>query len=341
LGNLHGEATAFIGSFLIGGGQVKTVCTVNKAAQVRKAGGIFENIALAGTKVKNTVNTVCEKTGALVPDFTQLQVGYLGVKPVPAGAGVGKGIATITATGIPLKKPVTLSSYADAGKVNNLETAASFRYPIQLEKQESIFKMETVKHRWITQTRTPQIVRESITEWAEASFAKWKEVLLEEEKMAIKQYTMSARSVNAVLRGIDKNFELRIKHQIEWIDSGLKKSVLPEMLLFRGSGHRFLGELAGKNPAELIGKTIQEKGYLSTSLYPQEHFIEGVQTIIKVPEGIHGGYLGELSVFRKEAEVLLERGHKMKILEVERIPEDIWVSGGIHMVVELLPKQKL
>lgn len=39
LGNLHGEATVFLGSFLIGGGQVKTVTTapkIQKVAQVSK-----------------------------------------------------------------------------------------------------------------------------------------------------------------------------------------------------------------------------------------------------------------------------------------------------------------
>lgn len=98
LGKLHGETSAFLGSFLIGGGQVKTAGTVNKAIRIGKTGSLFENTAIVGTKVKNISTTIFEKAGSLVPDFTHSRIGFLGVKPVLAGAGVNKGMG---AGGIP------------------------------------------------------------------------------------------------------------------------------------------------------------------------------------------------------------------------------------------------
>lgn len=320
MGKLQGEVAVFGGSLLIGGGQAKSLNVVNK----------IKNTALAGNIAK-------------VPAIHLPQINLGLGSALPVGAGAGKGI---TAKSYKISSSIEASSivsYERTGRISNVETSAVANYPypiIEINRYDSLLKTYNLEYDWIRGLCAPKAVREKLVEWGETTFEKWKYALSKEEQVAINEYTYGSRRVNAVLRGIDKQYTGESLDKIELISNGLQKSVLPEMLLFRGAGKRFLGDLADMSPENLIGKTFEEKGFLSTSLFPQEHFIDGVQMVIKVPRGINGAYLGDLSKFKREAEVLLDHGQKMLIREVKPKIDGIWDPDGLHMVVEVLPKLK-
>lgn len=76
MGKLQGEIAAFGGTFLLGGGQTKTVA---------KAGGLLENAAKAGTTVNNVL--------------PQINPRFFNFGPIPAVAGKGVRVGTASRAG--------------------------------------------------------------------------------------------------------------------------------------------------------------------------------------------------------------------------------------------------
>ena len=333
MGQLQGEVGVFGASLFVGGGQLKAVSNANKVGKVTVTGSI----------VKNTSSVKKFNLAALLPDLPAINLGF--GSGIPVGVGAGKGITAKIFSGLPqTKNMVFSSSVADSGRIKAIKTSADARfsipeYPFLVKSRGSILKSNDPKDAWIKDLTTTPEMRATLREWGESAFAPWRNLLTKQEKEALYDYTRSARLVNPILRGINKDYNPTAIEQIKLISSGLQKAELPEMYLFRGSGYRLLGDLEGLPTNELIGKTIELKGFVSTSLFPNALFVDGVQMIIKVPRGVNGGYLGldDLSRFPVESEVLLQHGQKLKILEVQQLPEEIWYKGGLHIVAEIIP----
>jgi hypothetical protein len=333
MGQLQGEVGVFVASLFVGGGQLKAVSNANKVGKVTVTGSI----------VKNTSSVKKFNLAALLPDLPAINLGF--GSGIPVGVGAGKGITAKIFSGLPqTKNMVFSSSVADSGRIKAIKTSADARfsipeYPFLVKSRGSILKSNDPKYAWIKDLTTTSEMRATLREWGESAFAPWRNLLTKQEKEALYDYTRSARLVNPILRGINKDYNPTAIEQIKLISSGLQKAELPEMYLFRGSGYRLLGDLEGLPTNELIGKTIELKGFVSTSLFPNALFVDGVQMIIKVPRGVNGGYLGldDLSRFPVESEVLLQHGQKLKILEVQQLPEEIWYKGGLHIVAEIIP----
>lgn len=333
MGQLQGEIGVFGASLFVGGGQLKAVSNANKAGKVTVTSSI----------AKNTASAKSFNWAALIPDLPAINLGFGSALPV--GVGAGKGITAKIAAGFPqTKNMVFTSSVADSGKLNTIKSSAEVRfsipeYPFVVKKRGSILKSKDPDDAWIKNLTTTPEMRARLREWAESAFAPWRNLLTKAEKEAFFDYTMSSKQVNPILRGINKEHNPAALEQIKLISSGLQKAELPELYLFRGSGYHFLEDLEGLPMNELIGKKIKLRGFVSTSLFPNDLFVDGVQMIIKVPRGVNGGYLGfgDLSRFPQESEVLLQYGQKVKILEVQPLPEEIWYNGGLHMVAEIIP----
>ena len=330
---LQGEVGVFGASFFVGGGQLKAIGAANKARKV----------AVTGSIAKNTSPVKKFNWAALIPDLPTINLGF--GSAIPVGVGAGKGITAKITSGFPqTKNMVFTSSVADSGRLKAIKTSADGRfsiteYPFLVKSRGSILKSNDPKYAWIKDLTTTSEMRASLREWGKSAFTPWRNLLTKEEKAAIFDYTFSSKLVNPILRGINKDYNPAALEQIKLISSGLQKAELPEMYLFRGSGYRFLGDLEGLPMNELIGKTVEMKGFVSTSLFPNALFVDGVQIVIKVPRGVNGGYLGldDLSRFPLESEVLLQYGQKLKILEVQQLPEEIWYKGGLHIVAEIIP----
>jgi hypothetical protein len=137
--------------------------------------------------------------------------------------------------------------------------------------------------------------------------------------------------INGYLRGETKRPTKATKQAVDGLDSSLDKSSVPEdTIVYRGLHPSVLG---GK-PESLIGKTIQDKGYVSTSLSRDvsKNFSNDTIAEIRVPKGAKGGYMDSVNKpeGQPEYELLLPRNSEFRVVSVEK-------SGKItNVVMELV-----
>lgn len=162
---------------------------------------------------------------------------------------------------------------------------------------------------------------------AARSYDKWASELSNEEKDAVRKYVAlgHSRMFNDKLRtGKDATRGQASPDEYKALDSALEKSTIPEeMTLYRGTSEKMFG---GRDPKDMIGETIVDNGYESTSMTGKVGGIysDGVVCEINAPKGSKGAYVdevgfGEKSDFGEDAnnEILLPRNSKFKITGVE------------------------
>lgn len=182
-------------------------------------------------------------------------------------------------------------------------------------------------------------------QWGEEFFASVSHVLTQEEMNALCAYKYGAyRAINETLRESDGVIPFPLpEHWMEIfeIDSALSKSLLPPVTLYRG--HQLSPKGIVRFDADtLVGKTIWNRGFCSTSLllqeaceyylqYPQESAILTTET----PVGMEGIYLDVKEIINlRQYEILLPRNIGWKVLHTERdvenrriiISELVWES---------------
>lgn len=171
-------------------------------------------------------------------------------------------------------------------------------------------------------------------QWGEEFFAEISHVLTEDEIDALRAYKYGAYSpINRTLRASDgepATFPLP-EHwaEIFEIDSAIAKCLMPPVTLYRG--HRLSPEKIAQFDADtLVGRTIWNKGFCSTSLLMQEaqeyflqHPPESALLKTETRSGMEGIYLDveEIEDLR-QYEVLLPRNVGWKVLSTERDAED-------------------
>lgn len=171
----------------------------------------------------------------------------------------------------------------------------------------------------------------------------------EKEKEALTTYTRHAYSgINTYLRGREDFGTPEIKEIVTQIDSAMKKSVLDhEITVFRGAS---IEDLKIFNPNvkpswfevsqhlyALEGKTATFDSYLSTSEGSlQKQFSKGLEWTFIAEPGVHAIDMRDLSVQRKENEILFDRGTKIEIISMD-IPtdEEGYINGLIKIVAYL------
>lgn len=127
--------------------------------------------------------------------------------------------------------------------------------------------------------------------------------------------------MNEYLRGLSKNTPF--SDEIKNATSALKKAKLPEEVITRrGSDYNMLdslgfGQATKSNKSKFIGKQVIDKGFTSTSPSPSGGFSGNIEYIIKVPKGSQAMYVGSISRYSGEQELLIQRGAQFKIEEIE------------------------
>ncbi|MDM5311122.1 ADP-ribosyltransferase [Peribacillus frigoritolerans] len=179
-------------------------------------------------------------------------------------------------------------------------------------------------------------------EWGEAHYSKWLDSLTEREKAAIKQYTGNDyQYINKYLRGIDNSLYGIDKQVINDIKSGLNKAAVPhDMQVFRGTDLTPLESIlkiddhGNIDLGSLIGKTFKDEAFVSTAIVKESSFdYKQVSWTINVPKGANAAYVGKISEFPDEAELLLNAGQELLIKEAN---EDAY--GKLHLVLDLNKK---
>lgn len=116
--------------------------------------------------------------------------------------------------------------------------------------------------------------------------------------------------------------------KVKQIKSALNKAELPnDMSLHRGVDINGIRELINldealtpDNISKLIEMTLREDGFMSTSILEKSSFNDiKISMIINAPKGTQGAYIGEISQFPNEAEVLLNSGQSMLIKDAKFI----------------------
>lgn len=149
----------------------------------------------------------------------------------------------------------------------------------------------------------------------------WANNLSQAEAMAVRDYTGTHYlNINNVLRGIESDFAYGNENRSILIHNALQNAQMPcDCTVYRGASARALGEYQNLSDEQLIGLTIMDDGFMSTSLNPNDAFSGEVRFELSVPEGTHGAYVGYLSnCGHYESEVLLDAGRQMEITDVRR-----------------------
>ena len=151
----------------------------------------------------------------------------------------------------------------------------------------------------------------------------WLKVISPEERDSIEIYTMSAYSdMNSYLRG--QASSTYYTNEIKQVTAALEKASLPEeVIVRRGSDYNILTELgidiSEENKNKLVGAIVTDKGFMSTSPDPHGGFTKAIEYVIKVPEGSQAMYIDPISVNRGEREILINRGGRYIIEDIEFI----------------------
>lgn len=150
----------------------------------------------------------------------------------------------------------------------------------------------------------------------------WIKSLDIKEKLAVLLYTGSLfyRKLNKCLRE-----NLPMSKTQNFIDRNLNealdKSRLPQnMILYRRARSIELGTYCNCSPEELLGKDVTLQAYSSTSIKPARKVPGENRDLfwqIDAPKGTHAAYLKDISLHRREKEVLLPKGTVLKIIGVD------------------------
>ncbi|WP_240909044.1 ADP-ribosyltransferase [Bacillus paralicheniformis] len=213
--------------------------------------------------------------------------------------------------------------------------------------QDSIHKIEKGIHSGKSNSGISDVKRtlsnlDEAHQWGSKYYDHWLDSLTENEKNAIKQYTGNDYTrINNYLRGLSDSLEGVELDVIDNIKNGLKKANVPhDIQVYRGTDLRPIQDLykiddEGNIIAEsLVGKIFKDDGFVSTAMVKESSFDHmNVSWEINIPKGAHAAYLGKISHFPNEAELLLSSGQQMVIKSAV-----IDSSGKMHLILDLLLK---
>ncbi len=141
------------------------------------------------------------------------------------------------------------------------------------------------------------------------------------EKAGLKFYTSNNYTqMNAWLRsnGRTSLSDTAIRHTFA-AQNGMRPSIEP-MLLKRGTGARQFGATSDYVDKsffnKLVGKTLEDKGFMSTSVGDRAAFGGSVLLEIEAPPGTPMAYVAPISHYQGEREMLLAAGTRYKVMSV-------------------------
>ncbi|MFE4601077.1 putative T7SS-secreted protein [Kitasatospora indigofera] len=159
-----------------------------------------------------------------------------------------------------------------------------------------------------------------------------------EQRRAVENYTLDSETAPKGQSYQDINRSLRdeiprtsqIDHQVAELDKALQAHPVPEdIVVTRGTDLRHLDVT---NPEDLVGRTITEQGYMSTSLGDLPAMYRGKEAILhlSVPGGTPGLWVENVGAMgAAERELLLGRNLDWKATKVVKVGNQYHVFGEI------------
>lgn len=150
------------------------------------------------------------------------------------------------------------------------------------------------------------------------------------QRMGLRTYTSGAyHSYNQYLRGIAPKAAASTREKILHMQAGMR-AIDRNILVARGTGWEQFpaGYRNGTDVQKLIGKTIQDPAFVSTSSIAQFGGFGGaVRLEIELPRGTYAAYVKSISHNKNENEVVLPAGTKFRVISVN--------SSGYTTIVRL------
>lgn len=176
--------------------------------------------------------------------------------------------------------------------------------------------------------------------WGSRYYDDWLKALTVDEREAITIYTGSDyKKINSYLRGFSDNLGGVDPKVIDNLNSALGKANVPyDMVVYRGTDFAPFKKLLDVDEFgridynSLVGKTINDKAFVSTALLEDASFSNmQVAWKINVPAGADAAYVAKLSKYPNEAELLFNCGQSMIIRDVV-----VDSSGKLNIKLDLL-----
>ncbi|MDA7028616.1 ADP-ribosyltransferase [Bacillus sp. CLL-7-23] len=181
---------------------------------------------------------------------------------------------------------------------------------------------------------------EQAHQWGSKYYDNWLESLTQGERNAIIQYTGNDYTkINRYLRGLSDSLDGVDLQVVDNIISGLNKAKVPHNItVYRGTDFKPFQKIIkydkyGNIKAEsLVGKKIKDNGFVSTAIVKESSFDHmPISWDIHVPQGSKAAYVGKISHYPNEAELLLNAGQEMVIKSAK-----VDSGGKLQIVVELI-----
>lgn len=159
------------------------------------------------------------------------------------------------------------------------------------------------------------------------SYKEWADNLSGERLSAVQKYVAQHSALfNHQLRtGQSIGKGQATAEEYKALDDAIENSKIPEdVCLFRGASEKFFG---GKDPESFVGKTVVDKGYVSTTMGQNvaDTYSDGVICKISCKAGSRGAYVDEVGFGEKSDfgidfnnEILLPRNSSFTITDVKR-----------------------
>jgi hypothetical protein len=228
------------------------------------------------------------------------------------------------------EKPDEAISLPRSSKVTKQANAAISK-PLMPKKNDK-------SYRQIPEKELPQFIKHMTHNWNPTK----QEIQAFMDYIGANEYSMvDYQAINTFLRMGESSYldwyknkispELikSLKSHISIMTKAIERSAIPEnIILYRTCDRsallgKSIGILNDETLQQLIGKTIIDNGFVSTSL--KKHTIvsellesRDVLFEIRAPKGTKGQYISDLAGYDKEAEILLQKGTKFRILEYTR-----------------------
>jgi hypothetical protein len=164
---------------------------------------------------------------------------------------------------------------------------------------------------------------DSGTKWIKAQFESWLHGLPSAERAALKTYTGGTYTqINSPLRTYRQNLDPskldpHIRDLIENLDKAYKRPearIAEDIVLWRGTNW----DEVYNNAEKMIGAVVSDPAFVSTTVSKGSAFGGNVVMKIYARAGTHGIGVQPISNFHHEAEILLPRNSRFKIIGVQR-----------------------
>lgn len=221
------------------------------------------------------------------------------------------------------KLPSKVDFKGIATPAGTIDTSRNFQVPFEAPAPavESVALTQKTATATLSAQPAQAMSKTEATTWAKANMLDVKTMPADVQESIVRYTGGGYKGTNQTLRtgtwpGDAVSAQAR-RDMISGLDVAMQASTVPEQVVVTRLVHA--ESFKGGDPSKLVGKTISDKGYLSTALGGKVggpgFTTQNVEMKITVPPGTHGIWTKPLSQYKGEAELLLDRNTKLNITE--------------------------